>query len=46
MMFTYEMPIKLPGSEASFNIEDDIVVTDTGVENMTAMLPRELRVRL
>ena len=36
MMFTYEMPIQLPGSTAFFNVEDDVVVTATGVENMSA----------
>lgn len=46
MMFTYEMPIRLPGSEASFNVEDDVVVTDTGVENMNTEISREMRVRL
>lgn len=47
MMFTYEMAIELPGSDCPFfNIEDDVVVTDSGVENMNAMLSRELRVKL
>ncbi len=46
MMFTYEMPITLPGSDLFFNIEDDVVVTDTGVENMNSMVTRDLRVRL
>jgi Xaa-Pro aminopeptidase len=46
MMFTYEMPIRLPGSEALFNIEDNVVVTDSGVENMNASLSRELQVKL
>ncbi len=47
MMFTYEMALELPGSDCPFfNIEDDVVVTDTGVENMNAMLSREIRVKL
>jgi Xaa-Pro aminopeptidase len=47
MMFTYEMVVELPDSSTTtfFNIEDDIVVTDMGVENMTAMLTRDLLVR-
>lgn len=45
MMFTYEMAIRLPGSDAFFNIEDDVVVTADGVENMNASLSRELRVK-
>jgi len=46
MMFTFETPITLPGSTESFNVEDDIVVTNSGVENMNSMLSRELRVKL
>lgn len=46
MMFTFEVPIMLPGSDADFNVEDDIVVTDTGVENMNSTLSRELRIKL
>lgn len=46
MMFTYEMPIRLPGSQALFNIEDNVVVTETGVENMNSSLSRDLRVKL
>ena len=46
MMFTYEMPITLPGLDAFFNIEDDVVVTDTGLENMSSMITREPRVKL
>ena len=45
MMFTYEMPMRLPGSEAVFNIEDNVVVTETGVENMNADLSREMRIK-
>jgi Xaa-Pro aminopeptidase len=45
MTFTLETPILLPGSTADFNVEDDIVVTDTGVENMSSMLSRELMVK-
>lgn len=46
MMFTYEMPLRIAGSEASFNIEDDVVVTDTGVKNMSAAVSREIRVKM
>jgi Xaa-Pro aminopeptidase len=46
MMFTLEPAIKLPGSDLEFNVEDDVVVTDTGLENMNSMLSRELRVKL
>lgn len=49
MMFTYEMALDLPAAKSRmpfFNIEDDVVVTETGVENMNAMLSRELRVKL
>jgi Xaa-Pro aminopeptidase len=47
MMFTYEMAVDLPeaGPLPFFNIEDNVVVTETGVENMNADLSRELRVR-
>jgi Xaa-Pro aminopeptidase len=46
MMFTFEMAIELPGANCPFfNIEDDVVVTDTGVENMSSMLSREIRVK-
>jgi Xaa-Pro aminopeptidase len=46
MMFTYEIPIRLPGLNAFFNIEDDVVITKDGVENMNSALTRELRVKL
>lgn len=47
MMFTYEPFIELPGGEHPFpHIEDDVVVTETGVENMSSMLSRELKVKL
>jgi len=46
MMFTYEIPIRLPGLNGFFNIEDDVVVTENGVENMNSTLTRDLRVRL
>jgi Xaa-Pro aminopeptidase len=46
MMFTYEIPIRLLGLEAFFNIEDDVVVTAHGVENMNSMLSREIHVKL
>jgi Xaa-Pro aminopeptidase len=46
MAFTYEIPIRLSGLETLFNIEDDIVVTEHGVENLSAASPRELRVKL
>jgi Xaa-Pro aminopeptidase len=46
MMFTYEMPLRLPGHDIAFNIEDDVVVTAEGVENMSAMVTRDMRVKL
>jgi Xaa-Pro aminopeptidase len=48
MMFTYEMPVELPGGEYMpfFNTEDNVVVTETGVENLNADLSRELRVKI
>jgi Xaa-Pro aminopeptidase len=48
MMFTYEMAVESadPSVTTFFNIEDDVVVTETGVENMNGMLSRNLRVRL
>jgi Xaa-Pro aminopeptidase len=48
MMFTYEMAVELPGASNMpfFNIEDNVVVTETGVENMNADLSRELRVKV
>jgi Xaa-Pro aminopeptidase len=46
MMFAYEMVVELPGIETPFfNVEDNVVVTETGVENMNSMLSRELRVK-
>jgi Xaa-Pro aminopeptidase len=46
MMFTYEMAIRMPGSKAFFNIEDDVLVTTTGVENMSSIITRDLRVKM
>lgn len=48
MMFTYEMVVELPGSNvtAFFNVEDDIVVTKDGVENMNGILKRDLMVKV
>ena len=46
MTFTFEPYVTLPGSVARFNVEDDVVVADTGCENMNSMLNRELRVKL
>ena len=48
MMFTYEMPVELPGADHMpfFNTEDNVVVTETGVENLNADLSRELRVKI
>lgn len=46
MMFAYEVPIRLPGSCAFFNIEDDVVITAKGIANMSSASPRELRVKL
>lgn len=46
MMFTYEMPVELPGKDTPFfNVEDNVVVTESGVETMNPMLSRELRVK-
>jgi Xaa-Pro aminopeptidase len=47
MMYTYEMALELPGSTSTafFNIEDNVVVTDSGVENMCGSLTRELQVK-
>ncbi|NLF67086.1 MAG: aminopeptidase P family protein [Chloroflexi bacterium] len=46
MMFTYEMAVELPGVKTPFfNIEDNVVVTEDGVENMCGDLSRELRVK-
>jgi Xaa-Pro dipeptidase len=48
MVFTYEMPVEMPGDGYMpfFNIEDDVVVTKNGVENLNAELSRELRVKV
>lgn len=47
MMFTYEMVTDRPGMPLPFfNIEDNVVVTETGVENMSHEASRELRFRL
>ena len=48
MMFTYEMPVRLVGVDdvPAFNIEDDVVVTAGGVENMSKDARREVRVKL
>lgn len=46
MMFTYEMAVELPGVKTPFfNIEDNVVVTESGVDNMCASLSRELQVK-
>jgi Xaa-Pro aminopeptidase len=46
MMFTYEMALELPGIKTPFfNVEDNVVVTEDGVENMNADLSRALRVK-
>ena len=43
MMFTYEMSIEKPGLRLPFfNIEDNVVVSETGIENMSGSLSREL----
>ncbi|MCR4397961.1 MAG: M24 family metallopeptidase [Firmicutes bacterium] len=47
MMFSYEMSIEKPGMVLPFfNIEDNVVVSETGVENMSGSLSRELRVKV
>lgn len=45
MMFALEPSIRLPGLKWGFNCEDNVVVTETGCENMTSMLSRELRIK-
>ena len=45
MMFALEPSIRLPGINWGFNCEDNIVVTETGCNNMTSILSRELRVK-
>jgi Xaa-Pro aminopeptidase len=47
MMFTFEMGVEIPGKKLPFfNVEDDVVVSATGIENMCSTLSRELRVKL
>ena len=48
MVFTYEMPVVMPanGYMPFFNIEDNVVVTRNGVENLNADLSRDLRVKM
>lgn len=47
MMFTYEMAVDLPGFDAPFfNTEDNVVVTEDGVKNMSSRVDRELQVVL
>jgi Xaa-Pro aminopeptidase len=48
MVFTYEMPVEMPGNGYMpfFNIEDNVVVTRNGVENLNADLSREIRVKV
>ncbi len=47
MMFTYECTVSLPDGERSpfFNVEDDVVVTEDGVRNMSAEVSRDLVVK-
>jgi Xaa-Pro aminopeptidase len=47
MMFTYECTVSLPDGERSpfFNVEDDVVVTEDGVLNMSAEVSRDLVVK-
>lgn len=48
MVFTYEMPVEMPGDGYMpfFNTEDDVVVTKDGVENLNAEISRDLRVKV
>jgi Xaa-Pro aminopeptidase len=48
MMFACEMVVELPGSTPmpDFNVEDDVVVTETSVQNVNATLRRDFRVKL
>ena len=48
MMFTYEMPVRIVGVDniPVINIEDDVVVTDDGVEVMSKEARREMTVKL
>jgi Xaa-Pro aminopeptidase len=47
MMFTCAMAIKLPDPTPMpfFNDEQDVLVTENGVENMNAKLNHDLRVK-
>lgn len=48
MMFTFECTVSPPGGESVpfFNIEDDVVVTEEGVRNMSAEVSRDLIVKV
>jgi len=47
MMFTFECTVTPPGGEKApfFNVEDDVVVTEDGVRNMSAEVSRDLVVK-
>jgi Xaa-Pro aminopeptidase len=48
MMFTFECTVTPPNGEKSpfFNVEDDVVVTEDGVRNMSAEVSRDLVVKV
>jgi Xaa-Pro aminopeptidase len=48
MMFTFECTVSLPSGERSsfFNVEDDVVVTEDGVHNMSEEVSRDLVVKV
>jgi len=45
MMFALEPSVGMDGLKHRFNCEDNVVVTNSGCENMNAFLSRDLRVR-
>lgn len=47
MMFTFEMGVEVPGKTLPFfNVEDDVVITATGVNNMSSAISRDIRVKV
>jgi len=45
MMFALEPSVGMDGLKHRFNCEDNVIVTNSGCENMNAFLSRDLRVR-